>query len=290
MGVALFIAYRALRTNETPVACIMVERNTDRILSVGFNGTNDTLNGTRHAEFLAIDEILVRYIPKAHHGDSEYIKTYFQNVILYVTVEPCIMCASALKQIGIKYVVYGCGNDRFGGNGTVLTVNQDAIDGKNGNYNSYGGILRTEAIHLLRNFYTQENSLAPIPKAKKNKEIASKEFPRNIDFKRLYSESGFKEFYGAFNWQNLYQDHQLEYEVTPTTSGTYNLEQLVSAESITRVPEVERLYSSYSKDTLQQDLDLFYQLFYDVSQFKVRFDKPIVTIEELQDHKKRKLQ
>lgn len=46
---------------------------------------------------------------------------------LYVTVEPCIMCASALRQLGIKEVYYGCGNDRFGGCGSVLGVNEKHV-------------------------------------------------------------------------------------------------------------------------------------------------------------------
>lgn len=41
-----------------------------------------------------------------------------------MTVEPCIMCASALRQLGIAEVFYGCGNDRFGGCGSVLGVNE----------------------------------------------------------------------------------------------------------------------------------------------------------------------
>ena len=46
-----------------------------------------------------------------------------RDITLYVTVEPCIMCASALLQMGIKQVVYGCDNERFGGCGSVLAVN-----------------------------------------------------------------------------------------------------------------------------------------------------------------------
>ena len=46
---------------------------------------------------------------------------------LYVTVEPCIMCASALRQMGIKEVYYGCDNDRFGGCGSVLGVNSASV-------------------------------------------------------------------------------------------------------------------------------------------------------------------
>lgn len=47
------------------------------------------------------------------------------DTTLYVTVEPCIMCASALRQVGIQEVFYGCGNDRFGGCGSVLGVNDE---------------------------------------------------------------------------------------------------------------------------------------------------------------------
>lgn len=43
---------------------------------------------------------------------------------LYVTVEPCVMCASALRQLGIRRVFFGCANDRFGGCGSVLWINQ----------------------------------------------------------------------------------------------------------------------------------------------------------------------
>lgn len=46
---------------------------------------------------------------------------------LYVTVEPCMMCASALRQMGIKEVFYGCANDRFGGCGSVLGVNELSV-------------------------------------------------------------------------------------------------------------------------------------------------------------------
>lgn len=42
---------------------------------------------------------------------------------MYVTVEPCIMCAYALVLAGVEHVVYGCDNDKFGGNGSVLSLN-----------------------------------------------------------------------------------------------------------------------------------------------------------------------
>lgn len=48
----------------------------------------------------------------------------FQNSCLYVTIEPCIMCASAISQIGIKRAVFGASNDRFGGCGSVLSLHE----------------------------------------------------------------------------------------------------------------------------------------------------------------------
>jgi tRNA-specific adenosine deaminase 2 len=75
---------------------------------------------------------------------------------LYVTVEPCIMCASALRQYGIRAVYFGCLNDRFGGCGGVMTVHSDkSVDPP---YPVYGGLFREEAIMLLRKFYVQENN------------------------------------------------------------------------------------------------------------------------------------
>ena len=58
MAIALFVGYRAMIENETPVACILVSRSTNQILSIGYNDTNRSLNGTRHAEFIAIDKIM----------------------------------------------------------------------------------------------------------------------------------------------------------------------------------------------------------------------------------------
>ncbi|KAL5059019.1 hypothetical protein RYX36_030623 [Vicia faba] len=46
------------------------------------------------------------------------------NCSLYVTCEPCIMCASALSNLGIKEVIYGCSNDKFGGCGSILSWQQ----------------------------------------------------------------------------------------------------------------------------------------------------------------------
>nr|POE89792.1 trna-specific adenosine deaminase subunit tad2 [Quercus suber] len=87
---------------------------------------------------------------------AKHPQSIIRETDLYVTVEPCIMCASALRQYGIRAVYFGCLNDRFGGCGGVMSVNSDP--GVEPGYPVYGGIYRTEAIMLLRKFYVQENN------------------------------------------------------------------------------------------------------------------------------------
>lgn len=82
-----------------------------------------THQATRHAELEAIDAILADRALTPDPSDPYPLA----DTTLYVTVEPCIMCASALRQLGIKEVYYGCDNDRFGGCGSVLGVNRSAL-------------------------------------------------------------------------------------------------------------------------------------------------------------------
>lgn len=284
MSIALFVAFRALLNNETPVACIMVDSTTNTILNFGYNGTNDSLNGTRHAEFIAIDKVLNNEL-KDKKGDIDAVRKYFHNIDVYVTVEPCIMCALALKQIGIRRVVYGCGNDRFGGNGTVLAVNQDTIDDGIGNYHSYGGVLRLEAIQLLRNFYIQENDTAPQPKIKKNKELQSKEYPPNIKFNQLYPPKVFEQFYVSNDSKVFMTDDEVNREITPNGNG-YSIQKIFNFQLLETLPGIEHLFSNYRHDHLKENIYEFFNYFYSIDDNqKVDFSFPIVTLDT---HKKRK--
>ncbi len=74
------------------------------------------MQGTRHAEFVAIDQIL-----------KKHPLSVFQETDLYVTVEPCIMCAAALRQYRIRTVYFGCANDRFGGTGGVFSIHTEFV-------------------------------------------------------------------------------------------------------------------------------------------------------------------
>lgn len=79
------------------------------------------VQASRHAELEAIDLILEDPSLTPASSTARYP---LANTTLYVTVEPCIMCASALRQLGIRQVFYGCENDKFGGCGSVLGVNE----------------------------------------------------------------------------------------------------------------------------------------------------------------------
>lgn len=155
MEEALVMADEAFQAAEVPVGSVFVRNG--KVIAKHRNRTNELMNvgavidrasslkapllmgsgfllfslqATRHAELEAIDHILSMFPPKSAdfpinpHGCPEGDNP-FKSTTLYVTIEPCIMCASALRQVGIQRVVFGAGNERFGGNGSVLPINNE---------------------------------------------------------------------------------------------------------------------------------------------------------------------
>ncbi|CAL1714426.1 unnamed protein product [Somion occarium] len=170
MLVAMEMAEEALAAQEVPVGCVFVRD--DKAIAKARNRTNELRNATRHAELEAIDEIL------ENKTLTPQITQYpLSETTLYVTVEPCIMCASALRQMGIKEVYFGCENDRFGGCGSVLGVNKRLDHPKHPSYEAIGGYCREEAIMVLRRFYITENINAPKPKSKVNRVLKTEVLP-----------------------------------------------------------------------------------------------------------------
>ncbi|KAH7105296.1 tRNA specific adenosine deaminase [Auriculariales sp. MPI-PUGE-AT-0066] len=167
---ALEMAEEALEANEVPVGCVFVRNGV--VIASARNRTTELKNATRHAELEAIDSILA---DSSLTPDSA-APYPLSDTILYVTVEPCIMCASALRQLGIQKVYYGCGNERFGGCGSVLGVNS-ASHPEHQPYESISGYARDEAIMLLRRFYMTENKNAPTPRSKANRVLKTEIHP-----------------------------------------------------------------------------------------------------------------
>ncbi|EPQ59676.1 cytidine deaminase-like protein [Gloeophyllum trabeum ATCC 11539] len=168
---AMQMAEEALAAQEVPVGCVFVRGG--RAIAEARNRTNELRNATRHAELEAID-----YILSNKDLTPEVTEYPLSDTTLYVTVEPCIMCSSALRQMGIKEVFFGCENDRFGGCGSVLGVNESLPHPKHPAYKATSGYCREEAILILRRFYITENSNAPMPKSKTNRVLKTEIKPR----------------------------------------------------------------------------------------------------------------
>ncbi|XP_013999978.1 tRNA-specific adenosine deaminase 2 isoform X1 [Salmo salar] len=160
MANAFDMAKEALENGEVPVGCLMVYNN--EILGKGRNEVNETKNATRHAEMVALDQVLEWC---CHRGLDP--RTVCERTVLYVTVEPCIMCAGALRLTNIPLVVYGCNNDRFGGCGSVLDIPSADLPHTGSSFKCISGFRAEEAVEMLKTFYKQENPNAPKPKTRK---------------------------------------------------------------------------------------------------------------------------
>ncbi|GBG75297.1 hypothetical protein CBR_g19929 [Chara braunii] len=172
MRMALEEARKAFDRQEVPVGCVIVHNG--EVIGAGSNRSNETRNATRHAELEAIDVVLEK-LEKDGSSEEEASKK-FQECELFVTCEPCIMCAGALAILGIGQVIFGCQNDRFGGCGSVLSLHTDGAkacggpnpsapqeDEKMKPFKCKGGVLADDAVALLRDFYERGNPNAPRP-------------------------------------------------------------------------------------------------------------------------------
>lgn len=154
MEKAFFYANEALQAQEVPVGCIFVYQN--EIVAVGQNTVNKTRNATRHAEMNCIDQVHDYCLSK-----NLNLSEVFKDLSVYVTVEPCIMCAAALYTLEVKSVIFGCKNDRFGGETVfdVAGIMKPVTERK-------GGYRADDAMNLLKTFYQGVNPNAPPLKVK----------------------------------------------------------------------------------------------------------------------------
>jgi len=161
---AFHLAQEALDRGEVPVGCLIVFEGKE--IGRGSNNSNEDQNATKHAEFIALEQ-LVRFC------DSEELNhlQVLPRCTLYVTLEPCIMCASALRISGLGRVVFAACNDRFGGCGSVLSAHdrRDMVDLGLPFECSGPTSDQQRSIAMLKQFYAQENPNAPRDKVKKRK-------------------------------------------------------------------------------------------------------------------------
>jgi tRNA-specific adenosine deaminase 2 len=171
MRMALELGREAHRRREVPIGCVIVRDGA--VVGRGYNRTNETRSGTAHAEYDAIAEVLGA-------AGGSLAAAEFHRCTLYVTCEPCIMCAGALSLVGMGRVYFGCYNDKFGGCGSIVDVAGDgcgacagdgygdAASGRHpvvpgAGFVTRGGLLGEAAIRLLQDFYILGNPNAPKP-------------------------------------------------------------------------------------------------------------------------------
>lgn len=136
---ALMLAKRAELENEIPVGAVIIDEN-NQIIGEGFNQSISTHNPTAHAEIMAIEQA------------GKYLNNYrLVNTTLYVTLEPCIMCAGAIIHGRIKRIVYGTSDFKTGAAGSFIDIL--AYQGINHYADVTGGILADECSVLLSNFF-----------------------------------------------------------------------------------------------------------------------------------------
>jgi tRNA-specific adenosine deaminase 2 len=166
MAAAFDEAKLALAEAEVAVGCVFQDLETREIVSRGHNATNRCAHALAHAEFVAVEQLMKQNPPRAD----------LSGLCLYVTIEPCVMCAAMLLYNRVSHVFFGAGNPRFGGTGTVVDVPSLSgllqVGGNSVAYCSEGGRDAAEAISLLQSFYGHENGAAPAEKRRRKEPTA----------------------------------------------------------------------------------------------------------------------
>lgn len=138
MKEAIIEAKKAQEINEVPIGCVIVYN--DKIISKAYNIRNTYKNPLAHAEIIAISKA------------SQYIGDWrLEKCHMYITLEPCPMCAGAIVQSRIEKVIFGAKNPKAGCAGSVLNILQ--IDKLNHQVDIIAGILEEECSTLLTDFF-----------------------------------------------------------------------------------------------------------------------------------------
>jgi len=143
MKFALKEAEKAFDGKEVPVGCIIVFEN--RIIAKAHNQVEMLIDPTAHAEMMALTSAFDALKTKQLKGCS-----------MYVTLEPCSMCAGALMLSRIENLYFGAYDNKTGACGSVINItNNNHLNHK---INVYGGILDVECGLLLKAFFNEKRN------------------------------------------------------------------------------------------------------------------------------------
>ena len=141
MQEALRLAEKARTADEVPVGAVVVRQG--KIISRGYNQVELLKDATAHAEMLALTAA------EAAVGDWR-----LTDCDLYVTKEPCPMCAGAIVHTRIRRVIFGCTDIRAGAGGTVMNLLQH--NALNHRCQITSGVLQSECASILQGFFRKK--------------------------------------------------------------------------------------------------------------------------------------
>ncbi len=139
MREALVLADRAATLGEVPVGCVIVDAN-GHLLASSHNLRETESDATAHAEIVAIRE-----------ASKKLGSWRLEGCTLFVTLEPCAMCAGALVNSRMMRVVWGCDDPKAGACATLYSIGQDTR--LNHRFAMTRGVLETECADRLKSFF-----------------------------------------------------------------------------------------------------------------------------------------
>ena len=142
---ALRMASKAFDADEVPVGAVVVRAG--KIIARAYNQVELLKDATAHAEMLAVTQA------EAAVGDWR-----LTDCDLYVTKEPCPMCAGALVHVRLRRVIFGCADPRGGGAGGIVNILQ--MPGLNHRCEITSGVLESECAGMLQAFFRQKRASA----------------------------------------------------------------------------------------------------------------------------------
>ncbi|MCP4651995.1 MAG: tRNA adenosine(34) deaminase TadA [Candidatus Omnitrophica bacterium] len=140
MQLALTQAKEAFDKDEVPVGAVIVHK--DKIIAKAYNNVELLCDPAAHAEIIAITQ-----------AASFLQSKWLDDSTLYVTIEPCSMCAGALILSRISRVVYGAADPKTGGFGSKVDINNLGL---NHRIEISGGTLENECAALLQEFFKKK--------------------------------------------------------------------------------------------------------------------------------------
>jgi len=140
MQAAIREAEKARELNEVPIGAVIVQD--DEIIAAGYNVRETSQTSLSHAELIAIVE-----------ANKKIGSWRLEDCTLYVTLEPCPMCAGAIVQSRIKRVVYGASDPKAGCAGTLMNLLTDERFNHQAELTS--SVLEQECGDLLRDFFKE---------------------------------------------------------------------------------------------------------------------------------------